>query len=323
MRVVLGSLIFFIGFLFSQLGAWYPDVDWFNTVYVSTGWPLAVVLIGIGLILSAPLINRRDPVLVGWFAFGLCGCLLLLPLFMAKLAQERFDEQFAKEISSRQKALQGELRRQAQAALDEVRSARSTRPKDRFTQYEGRIDVLSLEKIRALDQKMGDALKRKSDDYKEALNTYPTRGPDTWITFRTREELEDERLAHQKLYEAARGFTQFVESFEDSYTEAVDQLALKPPADRVAVAEMQRILLFAEANKVYELRKLDVEAIGAALAALNILLEQWGEWSYDRREQSLSFANSASEASFHQALQRLVVATEAVQNITRPPKDEN
>jgi hypothetical protein len=304
------------------LVAWYPDVAWLQTAHIALGLPVAVVILGIGILLSASFINRRDPVLVAWLAFGLSGCLLLLPMLLAKSAQERFDAAVVEEISSKHRDVQAEIRRDAQTALDEARSARAARPKDRFSQYEGRIDALSLEKIRTLDQKMEASLKRKGEDYKEALDKYPTQGPDAWMTFRTLEELEQERLAHQKLYEAARGFTQFVESFEDTYTEAVQQMALKPPADRVAIAEMQRILLFAEANKVYELRKLDVEVIGAALAALNVLSAEWGDWSYDRREQSLSFDDPASEASFHAALQRLMIATEAVQKITRPPQDE-
>jgi hypothetical protein len=168
----------------------------------------------------------------------------------------------------------------------------------------GRIDILSLEKIRSLDLKMEAALKERSDAYKEALELYPTRGPDAWITASMREELQKERAAHQKIYEAARGFTQFVEGFEDAYTAEVEKLELKPPADRVAIAEMQRILQFAEANKVYELRKLDVEAIGAALAALNVLYEEWGNWSFDRRQQVLSFDDPAREAAFQEALQR-------------------
>lgn len=323
MRIVFGMLILLFGMAFNRLSGWYPDVAWFHSFPVSVGLPVIVGLMGVGILVGSRNLKRRDPSLAGWLALSLCGCLLLVPLLIAKAQQEQFDDKKWQEVVRLREELRAEMRRQAQMAFEEARSAQAERSRDRFTQYEGRVDVVSLEKIRTLDQKMEAALKEKSEAYREALETYPTRGPDAWVTMQSLEELSRERAAHLKLYEAARGFTQFVESFEAEYTEQLQKLDLKPPADRVAIAEMERVLQFARANRVYELRKLDVEAIGAALAALNILSDNWSNWSFDRRSQSLSFDDPASEAAFQAALSRLMIATEAVESITAPPHGEN
>ena len=78
---------------------------------------------------------------------------------------------------------------------------------------------------------------------------------------------------------------------------------LKPPADRIAIAEMERILQFWEAARIYDLRKLDVRLLGSAISALNVLRDAWGQWSYNPREQRVLFQNPAIEARFMEEIQ--------------------
>ena len=323
MRVIFASLIILLGIAYTQVIGWYPDVEWLNQPLGNFGWPLLVVITGIGILVVNRGIFARDTSLKGWAAFSLCGCLLILPLLIAKNAQEHIDEIQDGFVVAEREALQAELRREAQAALNAAREARLNRPRDRFTQYEGRVDLLSLESIRNLDLKMQASLKERSQAYQAALEKNPTRSPDAWLTAASMDELESELTAHQRIYEAARGYTQFVEAFEETYTSEITALDLKPPADRIAIAEMQRVLLFADENQVYELRKLDVELIGSSIAALTILRDEWGNWSFDRREQRLFFDDPAREAAFHAALKRLVNASEAARELNEPNQPEN
>jgi hypothetical protein len=321
MRLILATLICLLALGYAALVALYPGVSWLQSPLLAIAWPAAAALLCLVLLAFGKRLNPRDPVLPGWVAFSLCGCLLVVPLLVAKSRQEAIDADQAALVASLREDVRAMLRRQAQAALDQVNAARASRPKDRFTQYEGRVDALALERIRILDTEMQAAFKEKADAYRQALEENRTLGPNSWLTFRTLEELEAEREAHQRLYAAARGFTQFVESFEQAYTDAVIALQLKPPGDRIAVAEMERVLQSLEAENAYDLRKLDVETIGAALSALNVLHDAWGSWSYSPREQTLSFDDPAREAAFHQALQRLKAATEAVQALTQGTND--
>lgn len=317
MRGILASLILLMAVGYFELTAWYPAVGWLQSPVFAIAWPAVVAFLCLGALLLARRLKRRDPVLSAWVAFSLCGCLLVTPLLVARYRQEAVDAASSAAVTSQREDVRAMVRRQAQTAADKTAAERAARPRDRFTQYEGRLDPAALERIRSLDTQMQAAFQEKSGAYKQALEENRTLGPNSWLTFRTRDELAAEREAHQRIYEAARGFTQFVESFEQVYTEAINAMQLQPPGDRVAIAEMERVLQSFEQDNAYDLRKLDVEAIGAALSALNVLYDEWGNWSYSPRDQLLSFADPAREAAFHQALQRLKAATEAVQALTQ------
>jgi len=117
--------------------------------------------------------------------------------------------------------------------------------------------------------------------------------------------LEVQVRAYTRLYEETRAFAQFIENFEATYTASINALELKPPADRIAVAELERILQMWERTNTYTLRQLDVGMLSEALKALNVLKNNWGSWEYNPRKDELSFANREQELTFHQAVSRM------------------
>ena len=135
------------------------------------------------------------------------------------------------------------------------------------------------------------------------MDANPTKGPESWIRFRTIDQLEVELAAHKALYEQTRAFTQFIESFEDKYSSEIEALNLQPPADRIAIAELERVLQFWERSRIYDLRQLDVRLLGSAIAALNILRDAWGTWSFNPRDNKITFENPDQEAAFYEQIQ--------------------
>lgn len=320
-RLILAFGILCLGGFYFLLTGWYPDVAWLHDPFLSQGWPLAAVLLAGGVLLAGPRLIFRDASLAGWFAFSLAGCLLLLPLAFAKREQASRDATAEEAIAELRQEVRLDLRRRAAEAAKAEREERASRPRDRYTQYEGRVDYPSLEAIRGLDERMQAEMKERADAYRAAMEENPVLGPSAWLTFRTPDQLEQERRHHLRLHETARTFTRFVETFEERYTSAIEELSLPPAARRIAVAEMERVLQSWEQGQAYTIRKLDLELLSAALAALDVLIGEWGAWSYSPRDTDLSFENPGREAAFMQAMDRFRRAAEAVSEISsgEPP----
>jgi hypothetical protein len=294
--LAVGCLLFGLGYVL--LTDWYPDVEWLQGVFMHLLWPVLVALMALAAILCPRRFLARDPVLSSWAVLGLAGCLLILPLIIAREGQAGIDAEREAALRETREALRLERLRQAQA-LKEAQADRAERAKtDRFVQYEGRVPPATLQQLRDLDARMQAEVDRFAEAYRSALDSNPTKGPESWIRFRTLDQLEVELAAHKALYEQTRAFAQFIESFEDTYTSEIEAMGLQPPADRIAIAEMERILQFWEQSRLYDLRQLDVRLLGAAIAALNGLRDAWGDWSYDPRDKRVRFTDPAREAAF-------------------------
>jgi hypothetical protein len=304
---------------FPPVSGWYPDVAWLHSGLFSAVWAGAVASAGLAAVLLSGRLHPRDPALVAWAALGAAGCLLLTPLLLAKAAQESVDARRDAALTAARAELDLRSRRQAQeqATAARAEAAANPAPRDRFSQYEGRMDPDSLAAIRALDARMQAEVKRRADTYREALDANPTLGPSAWLTFRSREQVEQEREAFRRIYQATRTFTQFIQSFEETYRAEIEALELRPPADRVAIAEMTRVLQFWESEQTYELRLLDEELITAALNALDVLHDAWGDWRYSPRDEALEFDSPAAEAAFIQAMQRFTQTAKAAAELRR------
>lgn len=315
MNLIPAILLFLGGIGYAVLTGLYPDVAWMASPLARTFWPVAVVAAGGILMLLTGNLRQRDRFALACAITGAAGCLLLGPLLVAKFRQEAMDAEAAIRLSETREELQTAIRRRLQEETRELKHQQAQRGRDRFTQYEGRLGAASLAAIRQLDTAMQAEVEAQAAAYESALLENPTLGPNSWVTFQTLQQLEAERRAHQRLYAATRTFMDFVDSFEETYTSRIGELGLKPPADRVAIAEMERILQAWEHNQTYALRRLDVEILSAALAALNILHEEWDAWKYNPRDEELSFDNPPAEAAFAEALHRLKAASEAVSAI--------
>lgn len=216
------------------------------------------------------------------FLFVLCiGCGVLTILLVVRTQQFAYDERMILEIVDARKALDQRMREQAREALRASQQGREDGAADRFSQYEGDLPPEALEAIRRADQAMQERLQEARDKYMEVVAANEPSGPDQWLSFRRVDQLEEERARYMALYESALAFLEFVEGFEAEYLAALEPLDLKPPADRIAIAELQRVLQYWSSEHTVELRGLDVQIADRCLEALDILGNAWGEWYLD------------------------------------------
>ncbi|HSH08927.1 MAG TPA: hypothetical protein VK995_00970 [Oceanipulchritudo sp.] len=305
MRLILAIICIGLAAGYYFLTGWYPEAEWIQGAWLRIGWPVLVGLVCLIIIVLPKGLVRGDSLARSWMALALGGCLLLVPLILAREVQSKADAHAREElVALREKLKLAQLRLQQER--EAVVADRQERAKtDRFVQYEGRIPDETLQALRELDARMQAEVQSQADAYARALAVNPTRGPDDWVLFRTLDQLEVERAAHQALYQQTRAFTQFIESFEERYTAEINDLQLQPPADRIAIAELERILQMWERTRVYDLRILDVELLASTLNLLDTLRDAWGQWSYNPREKNITFTDPAREAAFHQALLRI------------------
>ena len=305
MRLVLAFLCLLLGIGFYLLTGWYPDVAWLQGAVIRIGFPSVLAAACLVLILWPARPSGGDPLARSWMAVSLMGCLLISVLILGREGQLEADRLAEDRLRESANALRLEQIRQQQLKREEVADRRERAKTDRFVQYEGRIPDDTLQQLRELDERMQGEVKTQADAYALAMEQNPTHGPDDWVHFRTLDQLEMERTAHQALYEQTRNFTQFIESFEERYEQEIEELQLQPPADRIAIAELQRILQHWEQTRVYDMRKLDVEFLANALRILDLLREAWGHWSYSPRDKIVHFENPDQELRFSEAVLNL------------------
>ena len=323
MRVILLIISLMFAYGYHLITGWYPDVAWIQDDFMSWVWPAFTAFLSVVAILFVSLHKKMDPVQGAWGIMALVGCMLIVPLIFAREQQANADLAAQQHIKQSKESMRLQRLKQAKEIKEQIADRKERARTDRFVQYEGKIPEELLDKMRELDAAMLADVKSHADSYEQAMDANPTLGPDAWVRFRRIDQLSLEIAKHKDLYERTRAFSGFVESFEEQYTSKIDALNLQPPADRIAVAELQRILQEWERSKIYELRRLDVRLLGAALTALNILSDEWGSWSYDPREQDILFENKDKEADFVEAILLIKAIIEEVSMINQDSNPED
>lgn len=302
MRILLLTCGLALALGYHFVAGWYPDVSWISSMLMSWAWPIFVFSMLLVAILLSSMRGKGDPIQRAWGALAAAGCLLLIPLIIAREQQARVDAVEEAAVQDNREALRLAQQKRIQQIREENLDRQERARDDRFVQYEGRIPSEMIQAMRELDQRMLEDVQAHADAYQQALDSNPTNGPDDWVQFRTLDQVEVELVAHKTLYEKTRAFNQFIDSFEDTYSNAIDILNLQPPADRVAVAELQRILQEWKRSRLYELRRLDVKLLASTIRALSILSDQWGSWRYIPREQRVQFDDPRQQAGFEEAV---------------------
>jgi hypothetical protein len=234
---------------------------------------------------------------------GFWGAFALGAYVVAREAQLAVDEALVVRLQEHRLA----LRQRAVEAAKVLREERVTREErlreDRFARYEGQVPAATLDQLRALDAGIIAGLREQAATYEAVLARHEVGGPSTWLRVATLDQLEDLRASHQAIYEASRAYNDHLDGLAERYAAAVEALALEPPADRFALAEMERLLQWWEYSGAYEIRRLDAEVSATALRALDLLRERWGAWKFDRANSRVSFDHPGDEFRFTQLLQ--------------------
>lgn len=308
------ALPFLAAAAYWQLAALHPRLAWTEPGPWLTSTAFAIAALAL---LTDQLALRRfaNPRIRLASTAALSFSLVLLPLTLARALEHRADEATRAQISAWQRQARVANARRLAAERAALREAALARQPDRFSQYQGDVPFVVLEAIREVDARMHDQLQARQQAYQAGLQEFPTSGPADWVVFRTAEQLERELHAHTQLYALSRDLLQFIENFFDEYERQLEPLDLSPVARRIAVAELQRIRLTWDQAQLLTVRRLDTEALSAALDALRLLQVHWGAWEYNPRERSLRFTNEAANIGFENAVLALQAIAAELQSI--------
>lgn len=312
------AIIVLVGtyYLHGLFTGYYPAVEWIHENTFRWHFPLVSLVVSWLLCELYWIFSDRNRHLNTVVICALFASFLLLVHLVAKNQQHVHDGQMVERIKESRIALKQQIARRNREAQKMMQDRMERAKSDRFARYEGQISAETLDTLREIDESMQERLQEKIDAYRQALDEYPTRGPDAWVRFSTLDELETAYANHTALYEKTQALLDFMERYEEMYEEKLEPLDLEPPADRVATAELERILQFWKRSKTLRLRELDAAMLQTALRAINILRESWGNWSYSPRDSRLSFENPETEQRFFQNLEQFKMISREVEKIT-------
>ena len=215
-------------------------------------------------------------------------------------------------IALRQQAVERAKRTQEEMAAERERVR-----KDPFLQYQGQVSEEILTQMRALQESVIAELTAAREHYETALIENDVQGPGEWLRIETLDELEVQRARHEAIYAAAREYDDFLQGFRGLYEERLGEAGFLAPADRFSAAEMERVLQYIENSGSEEIRRLDTEITTVALRAVDLLLNSWGEWSFDRRTSRVVFQNPSIELQFGQLLSQAQMLSQAQRKVVR------
>lgn len=253
---------------------------------------------------------------------GLCAIFWVAILVAAREAKYEADKAWVAVLKETRQGMRERQAREAAAALAEISRRERERLQDRFANYEGRVDAVALSKVRDLDEKFQREVQEQVDAYNQAQLDHPIRGPDDWIRASSRDELDRERRAYQHHLRHSRQLLEFLEQFPAQYEERIAALDLPPAAERIAKAELQRILLYLDYSQIRKVREWDVRFYELSLEALGLLRSQWGRWSWNPRESSFHFDSPNVEYEFFQLLDALQQILQQLDEIVKVEEEK-
>lgn len=297
---ILGLLALLLGAIAVLRG--FPATGWLSRPGMIAGFCAAAL--GTSWLFTQALwsFSDRSRFVFQFILLGIWGSFLLSGLLLAREVQLAHDRRMVEEVNEARLALRQRAIEQAKQALAETEERRRRLEEDRFARYEDRVDAETLDRMRAADSEIVESMQAAADRYRSVLAANPTRGPEAWLRISNREELEKERQHTQAIYESSRAYVDFLNGLAQRYQAKLDELALDSPADRYAVAEMERLLQTWDHSGAQEIRELDVAISTISLRALDLLREHWGQWHFDRANSRVIFENPGHEMAFIQLL---------------------
>lgn len=300
----------------------YPGIEWLELPVLQAGY-VGVALLLLLLFWASPWLRRCGDIVVRSSALiAAGGSLVLLPLIIAK-QQEAVSADIAdSQIEQQRKEVRLMRARQLQQERAALREEVLAQPQDRFSRYTGEIPATELLALRQVDEEMRLGLEEFAAAYRASMDANPTRGPADWLTFPDRERLRAEIAAHRAVLATSTRLRDFVAGFEGEYTARLDALQLSEISRRVGIAELRRILQQWESENLQLLRELDTQMIETATEALQLLDFNWGRWSYNPRDNDLSFEQSSAEVQFAELLFALEAISTEMSEMTPADKQE-
>jgi hypothetical protein len=304
------------GWVFLVYGLAGGATAWWLRLYPAAPWAddagtliaLLAAIAGVAWVFTTLLwlLSNRSAGIFHGVYLGLLGCGLLGALIVGREAQFQHDREMAEQIRETRLALRRQALVQAREALAAIKERRAALDENRFLKYEGRVDAATLEKMRSIDEAILGRAREGRERWEEIMTGLEMAGPEAWLRFSSVEELQEERETVARFYEATRTYLNVLNALESDYQERLEEAKFTPPADRYAVAEMERVLQTMTGLGAVRLRELDVEIAEIQMRALDLLLQSWGQWRFQQSNSRIVFDDPGVEIQFMEYLREAV-----------------
>ena len=127
MRWILACFCVLLGCGYIFLTGWYPDVAWLQGLFPGLIWPVAITTLALLLMLLARHLLAHDPLLSSWAILGLAGCLLIIPLILAREQQAKLDHIAEERLAESREALRIELIRKQKIEKERIQNVLANR----------------------------------------------------------------------------------------------------------------------------------------------------------------------------------------------------
>ncbi len=275
----------------------YPAFPWErHWQWLALGMSLPVVWL-VGHLLWLISSRRRatfDPVFL-----GLVGTVWILLLIWAREVQTRHDQVVADQVASARDRLVGVDPGLRASQLE--RQLRAT-AQDRFRRYEAALSREDLRALQKLDGELLGGIIRAHESLERAAEATIGQSPEVWLEVQTRSELKAIREAYNRVYETMRALVDQLSTFKDRYEKGIGELDLDEGAQRIALAELERILQDPEFTLVTRIRYTEAEGFELIMRAISILEAEWGRWHFNKLQGQLLFEDKRAEEAFLHAL---------------------
>lgn len=289
----------------------------YNTVSWTQG-TITLALLGSGALFTAFLLtnllwlfSERKRGLFQFVFLGLWSSAVMLAILSARRENYEHSLALVQSIEDARLALRQQAVERTKRTREDFAAEQERVRNDPFLQYRNQVSEGTLAAMRAVQESVLDELKEARERYETALVENEVDGPEAWLRVKTLDELEARRVRHENIYAASRAYAAFFDGLRERYVQRLEAAAFTSPADRFSVAEMERLMQFLENGGAAEIRRLDAEITTLALRAVDLLLDTWGEWRFDRRASRVVFENPSVEFQFMQILSQAQMLAQA------------
>ena len=245
----------------------------------------------------------------------LCG-MVSLQIYVREI-QYSHDSVVAEQIKATRLLMRQRAMAEAREVLSQIEVRNQQLREDRFARYADRVDSVTLDKMRAIDDQFLDELNERTNQYVSQLADLELNDVDQWIRGKDIVELEGMRSGYERLYEINRGYNDYIALVEERYEKAIEAAQFDEAVEQFAYAEMERLWSLLEYSEAKEIRALNIRYAETAIEALDLLSNDWSQWHFDRANSRIFFEDSTLEFQFMQKLNEAGVIERQIERLRK------
>ncbi|KAF0094985.1 MAG: hypothetical protein E1N59_1413 [Puniceicoccaceae bacterium 5H] len=279
-----------------------------------SGWHFVVsaavlTIIGWGMGTLLWLCSERRFLNLPWFALLSMGCAWIGGLALAQeVSTYQRQQQIDAEYAQRQEAIRAQRRAMREMIAEQRRLAEEFE-RDPFAAYERRLPPGDLEQLRGVEKAVLADFQDMQAEIESLMGNLEMTA-DEWLTSGDLERYRKARDQYREIAQVTARIADYLNNLGDTYQEKLDALDLSEEAERVGVAQKERLLqdpFFVRARK---LRTLDAQMSSLARDVLDLFVKYPQQWHLNEDTGQVEFEHEDFERQVHWHLREILTLAE-------------